>query len=161
MEIYLSNPGLSALSNFINGFITTENAEQIYNVLKGSLDEEGFILYKAAREILQCDVFSRFIVEDSLGWFEEADGYKLKKYAEIACFGICEYEGDLHGAYQILKGFEMDTASPDYLAYQKALWPRAVANCLQSRISFEDLKQLPDMVTQLLAIKNSWGKYKL
>jgi hypothetical protein len=129
--------------------MSSDNAEQIYNVLKETLDEESFILFHTAQDILHCDVYRHFIVEDTLGWFEEADGNKLKTFAEIACFGKCEYE--IAGPYEILKSYEIDCISPKYVAYQKELWPKAVENVLKGRLYSE---QLPQTLRQLLALKD-------
>ena len=117
---------LPKLKTFTDERLTDENAKRIYDFLKPyHYDTDGWLLYKAAKNILQTDAISEFPAEDNLGFFEVLDGYGLLKWLEIAKFADKEYEY-LRGGYELLKSHTLDENSPKYQEYQKALWPTAV-----------------------------------
>ncbi|MBF4692287.1 hypothetical protein [Fusibacter ferrireducens] len=85
------------------------------------MDPEGWCIYRASQEILKLDVYKEFIVEDTMGWFEESDGHELKNYLEIAAFGDCTYKviGSMHEA---LESYTIDYASQEYKVYEASLY---------------------------------------
>lgn len=88
------------------------------------IDPEGWSIYRASQEILKLDVFKEFIVEDSMGRFEESDGHDLIGYLEIAAFGDCTYKivGSMH---EVLDSYTIDYESQEYKAYQDELYTLA------------------------------------
>ncbi|MBS7528513.1 hypothetical protein KHM83_17645 [Fusibacter paucivorans] len=96
---------------------------EIYQRLQ-FIDPEGWSIYRASQEILKLDVFKEFIVEDSMGRFEESDGHDLIGYLEIAAFGDCTYKivGSMH---EVLDSYIIDYESQEYKAYQDELYTLA------------------------------------
>lgn len=112
--------------------LTAENARQIYNFLRHyHCDTDGWLLYRAAQDILHTDAWREFPAEDNLGYFEVLDGFGNLKRIEIAIFADKEYE-ELPGGYEKLRSYTLDTNSPEYQDYQKALWPAAVCNIIEN-----------------------------
>lgn len=98
--------------------------EEIYNRLE-FVDSEGWCIYRASQEILNIDVFREFIVEDTMGRFEESDGHELKNYMEIVAFGECTYK-IISDMYEILDTYTIDYDSKEYKDYLDKLYPLAV-----------------------------------
>jgi hypothetical protein len=106
-------------------------AEKVYGILR-PWDEEGFCLYSAAKEILGVDPSDTFTTEDSLGYFSDANGAKLLKYAEIAKFADKNWKQlSGPGAYEVLDSYDLNTNTPEYQEYQKRLWPLAVQKTVE------------------------------
>jgi FtsZ-binding cell division protein ZapB len=112
----------SILEKAINKLSELEDCE-IYQRLQ-FIDPEGWSIYRASQEILKLDVFKEFIVEDSMGRFEESDGHDLIGYLEIAAFGDCTYKivGSMH---EVLDSYTIDYESQEYKAYQDELYTLA------------------------------------
>jgi len=109
-----------------------ENAGRIYDFLKPyHYDTDGWRLRDAAKTLLDVDVYSAFPAEDNLGYFENLDGFGFTRYMEIAKFATKEYE-QIPGGYELMKYYEMQTESPEYQEYRKALFPSTVLNIIDS-----------------------------
>ena len=107
-----------------------ENAGRIYDFLKPyHYDTSGWLLRDAAKALLNVDVYSFFPAEDNMGYFENLDGFGFVRYMEAAKFAEKEYE-QLPGGYEFMKYYEMQTDSPEYKEYRKALFPAAVMNII-------------------------------
>jgi hypothetical protein len=111
---------------FADERLTAENAGRIYNFLEPyHFDTDGWIVYQAAKGILQTDVYSEFPAEDNLGYFEALDGFGLIEWLEIAKFADKEYE-QLPGGYEKLKNHTLDESSPEYQEYRGKLFVAAI-----------------------------------
>jgi len=111
---------------FTDKRLTEENAKRIYDKLKPyHYDTSGWLLYEAAKGILQTDVYSEFPAEDNMGYFEILDGYGLLKWLEIAKFAEKEYE-QIQGGYEKLTSHDLDENSPAYQEYQGKLYAAAI-----------------------------------
>jgi len=111
---------------FTDKRLTEENAKRIYDKLKPyHYDTSGWLLYEAAKGILQADVYSEFPVEDNMGYFEMLDGYGLLKWLEIAKFAKKEYE-QIQGGYEKLTSHTLDENSPAYQEFQGKLYIAAI-----------------------------------
>jgi hypothetical protein len=107
------------------------SAEKVYELLK-PWDKEQFSLYFAAKEILGIDLSDYFHTEDAMGYFEDADGAKLLKYAEIARFADKEWRPlNSPGTYEVLDSYELHTDTPAYQQYRERLWPLAVQKTVE------------------------------
>jgi len=111
---------------FTDKRLTEENAKRIYDKLKPyHYDTSGWLLYEAAKGILQADVYSEFPTEDNMGYFEMLDGYGLLKWLEIAKFAEKEYE-QIRGGYEKLTSHTLDESSPAYQEFQGKLYAAAI-----------------------------------
>lgn len=106
------------------------NAKELSEIIK-LLEPDGWSLYYASKEILGVDVYKEFIVEDTMGRFEESDGYELKNYAEIAAFGDCSYMV-VSGAYEILDDYTIDYDAEEYKEYINKLYPLTIEKIIHS-----------------------------
>lgn len=114
--------------------------EKIYDRLK-FIDTEGWCIYGASKEILAIDVFREFVVEDTMGRFEESDGHELKDYMEIAAFGDCTYKV-ISGSYEILDKYTIDYDSKEYKEYLNELYPLVVSKLVEKLHKEESLVKL-------------------
>lgn len=106
-------------------------AEKVYEILR-PWDEDGFSLYFAANELLGVDPSNYFTTEDSLGYFSDANGAKLLKYAEIAKFADKNWKQlSGPGAYEVLDSYDLHTDTPEYRQYRERLWPLAVQKTVE------------------------------
>jgi len=114
------------IKSFTDKRLTAENAKRIYDKLKPyHYDTSGWLLYEAAKGILQTDVYSEFPAEDNMGYFEILDGYGLLKWLEIAKFAEKEYE-QIQGGYEKLTSHTLDENSPKYQEFQGKLYAAAI-----------------------------------
>jgi len=110
--------------------LTGENAMRVYNYLKPyHYDTDGWLLYQAAKGILESDVYSEFPAEDNMGYFETLNGYGVLKWLEIAKFADKEYE-QLPGGYEKLTAHNLDENSPLYQQYQSRLYLNAIQSII-------------------------------
>jgi hypothetical protein len=104
---------------FIDERLMPRNSQQIYDCLKPyHYDTSGWLLYGAAKGILQADVYSEFPAEDNKSFFEALDGYGLLKWLEAAKFADREHEK--------LTDAALDTNTPEYKEYQGKLYAAAI-----------------------------------
>ncbi len=76
--------------------ISATDYKSVYFQLQSTLDENYFVLYHAAREILGAEeVWEYFPIEDNIGYFEVADGQTLIKYLEIHFFAQLAEKGSV------------------------------------------------------------------
>lgn len=126
------------------------------------IDPEGWSIYRASQEILKLDVFKEFIVEDSMGRFEESDGHDLIGYLEIAAFGDCTYRivGSMH---EVLDSYTIDYESQEYKAYQDELYALAAKKLMgelynkEPSIKLEFLQNYMEESGQIQADKKDEG----
>ena len=148
---------LPKLKAFTDERLTAENAERLYNFMKPyNYDKGGWIIYNAAKDLLNTDVYSEFPAEDNLGYFENLDGYGLLRWLEIAKFADKEYER-LTGGYELLKTHSFDTESPKYKDYQAALYTAAVTGIID-RLTEKQPYLIPVFYNRLSYIDIIFGK---
>jgi len=111
-----------------------------YNRLS-SIDPEGWCIYRASQELLKVDVYREFIVEDSMGMFEESNGHELKKYVEIAAFGECTYK-ITSGIHEVLDSYAIDYSSQKYKDYLEKLYPLAIHKLVEKLYEIEPSEKL-------------------
>lgn len=130
-------------------------AEQVYELLR-PWDKEQFSLFFAAKEILGIDPSDYFHTEDAMGCFENADGAKLLKYAEIAKFAEKEWRPlNSPGTYEVLGSYKLHTDTQEYQQYRERLWPLAVEKVME-RFKRALLKE--DGMSEVLQVMESLVK---
>lgn len=139
-QLHQINEQVEHMVNYVVRDKSKLDVEEIYNRLK-FIDPEGWCIYGASKEILDIDVLREFIVEDTMGRFEESDGYELKDYMEIAAFGDCTYK-IISGSYEILDKYTIDYDSKEYGDYLKELYPLAVSKLIEKLHKEEPMVKL-------------------
>lgn len=108
---------------------TTKDLKRIYQVAASYLDDGGFNLFDAAREITDFCLSGEFPYEDACGCFEFLDGSELLRYLKASEFGAVSWETvpgtDCKKA--ILR--EVDVSTPTYQEFERPLYKRAL-ECL-------------------------------
>ncbi len=133
--------------------------QEIYNRVE-FIDPEGWCIYRASQEILKIDVYREFIVEDTMGRFEESDGHELKEYIEIAAFGECTYK-IISGIHEALDTYTIDTKSQEYKDYLDKLYPLAAHKLVdklyekEPSVKLQFLQQQMEYSNQEMIEKNS------
>ena len=117
-------PKLSSLAEMI----------RFYETVSPSLDPQGFTLFRAAKKMTGIDLYSYFAYEDSRGLFEQMDGRQLLRWLTAARFGAVEWEIVTGTCYEEAILREVDTSTPEYLAFEEKLY-RSVLD----RMGFEEL----------------------
>ncbi|MBK5262508.1 MAG: hypothetical protein JJE17_08070 [Peptostreptococcaceae bacterium] len=120
---------------------------KIYNRLE-FIDPEGWCIYRASQEILNIDVYREFIVEDTMGRFEESDGHELKEYLEIAAFGECTYK-IISGIHEALDTYAIDYNSKEYKDYLDKLYPLAIHKLIDKLHNEEPSVKLQFLLQQM------------
>ncbi|MEA4955358.1 MAG: hypothetical protein VB096_07625 [Pseudoflavonifractor sp.] len=130
-------------------------AERVYELLL-PWDKEQFTLYHAAKELLGIDACEYFYTEDAMGYFEDADGAKLMKYAEIAKFAEKEWRPlNSPGTYEVLENYDLHTETPEYCQYREQLWPLAVQKVVEQ---FKRILLREDGITQVFQVMDTLDK---
>jgi hypothetical protein len=102
---------------------TTKSAKEVYEDLCNlGADDGGWMLYEAACELTNINVFTYFYAEDNRGFFENSDGNALLKWLEIAAFADIEWSHE-QPPYEIYRGHKMDVESAEYTKYLADLYP--------------------------------------
>lgn len=124
----------AALLSFCPSLDSTEKLRQFYTSVAPQYDPEGFRLYYAAQEITGIgSLHDYFPYEDARGYFEEADGHTLLRYLTAVRFGAVEWDIVPGTTYEAATLREVDTATPEYLAFEKQMY----ANALE-RMGFQE-----------------------
>jgi hypothetical protein len=142
---------------FIEKRLNPENAKRIYDSLKQyHYDTDGWLLYEAAKGILQTDVYSAFPAEDNSGYFENLIGHELLRWLEIAKIADKEYE-QVPGGYEKLSSYMLDEESPEYVEYQNKLYVEAIKG-ITSRLADRQPYLLEGFWNRLAYIANDLEK---
>lgn len=139
-QLHQMNEQVDHMVNYVVRDNSKLEVDEIYNRLK-FIDPEGWCIYGASKEILDIDVFREFIVEDTMGRFEESDGYELEEYMEIAAFGDCTYR-IISGSYEILDKYTIDYDSKEYKEYLNKLYPLVVSKLVEKLHKEEPMVKL-------------------
>lgn len=109
---------------------TRNRDEEAYNMVK-RFDKEGFVSYSTAKELLDINIYDKFIQEDCVGIFEFCDGYGLLKWLEIAAFGD-NFTYKIVGHYELIDDYEIDFQSNEYRTYKQAFYDEAIRRIIDS-----------------------------
>ena len=113
---------------------STEELLQIYDALAPSIDPHNFALYHTAKKLTGIDVSSFFPYEDNRGLFEEMDGRQLLRWLTAAHFHAVDWTIVPGTTYERATLREVDTSSPEYRAFQRELYGKAL-----ERMGFHDV----------------------
>lgn len=117
----------AALRSFCPALDSTEKLRQFYTSIAPQYDPDGFRLYFAAQEIADIgSLHDHFPYEDACGYFEEADGHTLLRYLAAARFGAVEWDIVPGTTYESATLREVDTTTPEYLAFEKRMYAKAL-----------------------------------
>lgn len=104
------------ISKYIEGIIKKNGEEKLYELLQ-PLDHEGWCELDAVQKLIPCNIYSEYYYEDTVGTFENMDGYDLIPYYEIAAFAEnreYDFVGDM---YEKLTSYDDYTNKAEYLQY--------------------------------------------
>lgn len=106
---------------------TADTIRARYERAAPQLDPEGFRLFRAAGEITGIrNLWDEFPYEDACGRFEEADGHELLRYLTAAHFGAVSWEVVPGTTYERAILREVDTSTPEYQAFARQLYAKAL-----------------------------------
>lgn len=108
-------------------------AKELYEAASHRLDPDGFVLFRSAEDLLGKLDYSVFAYEDTIGTFEEADGYELLKYLLVA---HCDQLGESNincNRWEVVKGtpyeecvcLSIDETTPEYRQFEETLYRNA------------------------------------
>lgn len=113
---------------------STEEMKQLYHTIAPHLDEYGFELYRAAKQLTGIDVCGEFSYEDNLGMFGEMDGNQRLRYLIAAHFHAMEWSvvpGTCHEKATLLA---VDTTTLEYREFEQKLYSKVL-----ERMGFQDI----------------------
>lgn len=106
---------------------TTDTLRARYARAAPRLDPEGFRLFYAAQEIAGIPyLWEVFPYEDARGQFELANGHTLLRYLTAAHFGAVSWEVVPGTTYERAILREVDTSTPEYQAFARQLYAKAL-----------------------------------
>ena len=116
-----------AFVSFCPDLDSTEQLRQFYDAISPSFDPDGFRLYDAALTISGYpNIHSEFPYEDNRGAFDHADGHQLLKYLTALRFHAVQWETVSGTPYEKAVLREVDTATPEYRAFERQLYTEAL-----------------------------------
>lgn len=115
-----------ALVEFCPKLSTPEEMKRFYDTISPGLDDQGFTLYHMARDLTGIDVPSLFAYEDNRGLFETMDGHQLMDWLTAVYFQAVDWEPIPGSTYESAALREVDTSTPEYLAFEKRLYGKVL-----------------------------------
>lgn len=116
-----------ALASFCPALDSTEQLRRFYDTIAPDFDDGGFRLYDAALAISGYpNLPGEFPYEDNRGVFDEADGHQLLKYLTALHFHAVRWEVVPGTPYEKAVLLDVDTATPEYRAFEKQLYTQAL-----------------------------------
>ena len=107
---------------------TAEDLKRLYQTAASYLDNAGFNLFSAVKEITGFCLGREFPYEDTCGCFEFLDGFELLRYLKASEFNAVNWETvpgtDCKKA--VLR--EVDETTPAYREFKRQLYMRALDN---------------------------------
>ena len=102
-----------------------EHCQRLYKAVAPYLDPGGFVLYETAAKLTRFDISTEFATEDTMGKFEEMDGYGMLRYLTADRFGSVKYEL-VAPCYEEAVSLHTNYTSPEYLAFEKKLYEKTL-----------------------------------
>ena len=103
---------------------TLEELKRIYEATAPIQDPYGLGLYFSAKTLTGIELSTEFPYEDGQGLFEDAKGPELLRYLTAARFGAVTWEAVPGTDHKKAVLGEVDTATPEYRAFELALYNR-------------------------------------
>ena len=111
----------------MKGLDKAEELKELYERVASQYDPDGFRLYFAAQEIVGIKrLWEEYPYEDACGRFAEADGHELLKYLTALHFHAVRWEVVPGTPYEKAVLLDVDTATPEYRAFEKQLYTQAL-----------------------------------
>ncbi len=124
----------AALCTFCPMLSTANEMQKFYECVAPHMDADGFKLYFTAEQMTGFKSYDAFPYEDARGQFEEADGNQLMGYLIAYRFGAVDWDIVPGTCYERATLTEVDTATPEYQAFQKELYEKTLR-----KMGFDDL----------------------
>ena len=70
----------TALAKLVPRLNSREHCRRLYKAVASYLDPSGFVLYRSAAELTRFHISTEFATENTMGKFEEMDGYGMLRY---------------------------------------------------------------------------------
>ena len=115
----------TALAKLVPRVNSREHCRRFYKTVAPYLDPGGFVLYETAAKLTRFNISTEFATEDTMGKFEEMDGYRMLRYLTADRFGSVEYE-IVAPCYEEAVSLHTDYTSPEYLAFEKKLYEKTL-----------------------------------
>ena len=111
----------------MKGLDKAEELKELYERVASQYDPDGFRLYFAAQEITGIKrLWEEYPYEDACGRFTAADGHELLKYLTALHFHAVRWEVVPGTPYEKAVLLDVDTATPEYRAFEKQLYTQAL-----------------------------------
>lgn len=113
----------------IEDAIAAGKYEEVYDIIAPKLDPNGFKRFFMAESYTGVNVHDVFYVEDSLGYFEAANGHTMLEWLEAAAFGILGWKLIQDGV-EVVATKTVQKDSEEYKTYRAALHKSTVEKLL-------------------------------
>ena len=115
----------TALVKLVPRLNSREHCRRFYKTVAPYLDPGGFVLYETAAKLTRFNISTEFATEDTMGKFEEMDGYGMLRYLTADRFGSVEHEV-VAPCYEEAVSLHTDYTSPEYLTFEKKLYEKTL-----------------------------------
>ena len=115
----------TALVKLVPQLNSREHCRRFYKTVAPYLDPGGFVLYETAAKLTRFNISTEFATEDTMGKFEEMDGYGMLRYLTADRFGSVEHEV-VAPCYEEAVSLHTDYTSPEYLTFEKKLYEKTL-----------------------------------
>ena len=115
----------AALVKLVPQLNSREHCRRFYKTVAPYLDPGGFVLYETAARLTRFNISTEFATENTMGKFEEMDGYRMLRYLTADRFGSVEYE-IVAPCYEEAVSLHTDYTSPEYLTFEKKLYEKTL-----------------------------------
>ena len=115
----------TALVKLVPQLNSREHCRRLYKTVAPYLDPGGFVLYETAAKLTRFNISTEFATEDTMGKFEEMDGYGMLRYLTADRFGSVEHEV-VAPCYEEAVSLHTDYTSPEYLTFEKKLYEKTL-----------------------------------
>ena len=137
----------TALVKLVPRLNSREHCRRFYKTVAPYLDPGGFVLYETAAKLTRFNISTEFATEDTMGKFEEMDGYGMLRYLTADRFGSVEYE-IVAPCYEEAVSLHTDYTSPEYLTFEKKLYEKTLRELGFGKLLPEERAPQKDMNRQ-------------
>ena len=135
---------LSAFQTFCPQMSSLEEMKRLYQSAAPSMDPQGFMLYRTARQLTGIDIHTLFSYEENRGLFTEADGHLLLRYLTAARFGAIAWTVVPGTCCESTALLDVDTSTSEYCAFEQQLYRRVLERMgFQGVLTPEQERALP------------------
>ena len=139
---------LAVLTEFCPKLSSVEDMKRLYDTASPSMDPNGFTLYRTAQKMTGINIHNVFAYEERQGLFAGADAHLQMQYLVASHFDAVEWTAVSGTCYESAALQEVNTASPEYRAFEKQLYRKAL-----TRMGFRDML-VPEQDRKQEQVKN-------